>query len=326
MPARPRSTPTSSTPSRTWLALMALDDVVVATDYPGLGTAGVHPYLVGESEGRAVLDSVRAAKGIPEAGPARGLSCGDTRRAARPPSSPVSSPEPTHRSSRSRAWPQSPRPRTWGSCSRTTCPSGPAAFSAPTRSGAGRRSTARRSTRSSRPRIVPRSTGPRATASRPTARHTAPPSTRLPLPGGMLLPGALSREPWKRLLEENRPGRERIGAPVYVAQGSEDTIVRPSVTSDFVGALCRSGEIVRYEVLPGVDHLRAERASATSAVQWMRDRLDGKPARNGCAVPELSEPPSGVPPRAGDVSSSARPEPSSSPAAASRRVSDRFPR
>ena len=50
------------------LALVALDDVVVATDYPGLGTAGVHPYLVGESEGRAVLDSVRAAKGIPEAG------------------------------------------------------------------------------------------------------------------------------------------------------------------------------------------------------------------------------------------------------------------
>ena len=36
--------------------------VIVATDYPGLGTAGVHPYLVGISEGRAVLDSVRAAR------------------------------------------------------------------------------------------------------------------------------------------------------------------------------------------------------------------------------------------------------------------------
>ena len=35
-------------------------DVVVVTDYPGLGTPGPHPYLVGESEGRAVLDSVRA--------------------------------------------------------------------------------------------------------------------------------------------------------------------------------------------------------------------------------------------------------------------------
>lgn len=34
---------------------------VVATDYPGLGTPGVHPYLLYRSEGIAVLDSVRAA-------------------------------------------------------------------------------------------------------------------------------------------------------------------------------------------------------------------------------------------------------------------------
>jgi hypothetical protein len=42
--------------------------VVAATDYPGLGTAGPHPYLVGISEGRAVLDSVRVARSIPGAG------------------------------------------------------------------------------------------------------------------------------------------------------------------------------------------------------------------------------------------------------------------
>jgi pimeloyl-ACP methyl ester carboxylesterase len=35
---------------------------VVRTDYEGLGTAGVHPYLVGTSEGRGVLDIVRAAR------------------------------------------------------------------------------------------------------------------------------------------------------------------------------------------------------------------------------------------------------------------------
>ena len=34
--------------------------VVAATDYEGLGTPGVHPYLVGESEGRGVLDAARA--------------------------------------------------------------------------------------------------------------------------------------------------------------------------------------------------------------------------------------------------------------------------
>lgn len=36
--------------------------VVAATDYEGLGTPGIHPYLVAESEGRSVLDAVRAAR------------------------------------------------------------------------------------------------------------------------------------------------------------------------------------------------------------------------------------------------------------------------
>lgn len=38
--------------------------VVAATDYEGLGTPGRHPYLAGESEGRAVLDIVRAARAL----------------------------------------------------------------------------------------------------------------------------------------------------------------------------------------------------------------------------------------------------------------------
>jgi predicted esterase len=35
---------------------------VTAPDYQGLGTAGPHPYLVGGSEGRAMIDSVKAAR------------------------------------------------------------------------------------------------------------------------------------------------------------------------------------------------------------------------------------------------------------------------
>jgi len=37
---------------------------VVQTDYQGLGTAGMHPYLIGISEGRSVIDIVRAAHGL----------------------------------------------------------------------------------------------------------------------------------------------------------------------------------------------------------------------------------------------------------------------
>lgn len=38
---------------------------IVSTDYEGLGGPGLHPFMVGVSEGRSVLDSVRAAQQFP---------------------------------------------------------------------------------------------------------------------------------------------------------------------------------------------------------------------------------------------------------------------
>ena len=45
-------------------AWIAKGYAVVRTDYEGLGTPGVHPYLIGRSEGRSVLDIVRAARSL----------------------------------------------------------------------------------------------------------------------------------------------------------------------------------------------------------------------------------------------------------------------
>ena len=43
--------------------------LVVATDYEGLGTPGEHTFLAGRPEGQSVLDSIRAAAALPNAGP-----------------------------------------------------------------------------------------------------------------------------------------------------------------------------------------------------------------------------------------------------------------
>jgi len=48
-------------------AYLRAGDIVAATDYEGLGTTGIHPYLLGESEGRGVLDAARAALHLPGA-------------------------------------------------------------------------------------------------------------------------------------------------------------------------------------------------------------------------------------------------------------------
>jgi pimeloyl-ACP methyl ester carboxylesterase len=42
-------------------ALLANGWAVIASDYPGLGTPGIHTYLIGEADARAVIDSVTAA-------------------------------------------------------------------------------------------------------------------------------------------------------------------------------------------------------------------------------------------------------------------------
>lgn len=49
-------------------SMLARGWAVVVTDYQGLGTPGGHSYVNGRAEGQAVLDSVRAAKRLPGAG------------------------------------------------------------------------------------------------------------------------------------------------------------------------------------------------------------------------------------------------------------------
>lgn len=62
---RRSSTNTNDTKLRAQLGAYLKSGYAVAfPDYEGLGTPGVHPYLVGRSEGRSVLDMVRAARKI----------------------------------------------------------------------------------------------------------------------------------------------------------------------------------------------------------------------------------------------------------------------
>ncbi len=49
-------------------AMLGRGWAVAVTDYPGLGTPGTHPYVVGRTLGRSVLDSMRAATRLPATG------------------------------------------------------------------------------------------------------------------------------------------------------------------------------------------------------------------------------------------------------------------
>ena len=89
-------------------------------------------------------------------------------------------------------------------------------------------------------------------------------------------------EPWKGIMIRNTPGQAAAGAPVFIAQGTADTTVRPEITKQFGEALCKQGARVSFVELPGVTHTFAAKDSAPAALQWMTDRFRGLPAHSDC--------------------------------------------
>jgi dipeptidyl aminopeptidase/acylaminoacyl peptidase len=83
-------------------------------------------------------------------------------------------------------------------------------------------------------------------------------------------------------MEKNTPGRAPAGAPLFIAQGTADTTVRPEITKQFGEALCKQGTRVHFILLNGVGHTFAARDSATEALRWMDERFSGVPAPSNC--------------------------------------------
>jgi pimeloyl-ACP methyl ester carboxylesterase len=264
-------------------ALIARGYVVAATDYPGLGTPGPHPYLVGESEARAVIDAVRVAGAMPGAG-------GGKRFAV---------------------WGHSQGGQAalfTGAVAKTYAPEltliGVAAAAPATdlvtlmdadiNSIGGKNITAMTLWSWHRvyaapiddivdPRAMPvidRLAGEciegpfdlmqRQRTGKPLEQHF------------LTVQGPAKIEPWHSLLEKNTPGALPPDIPVFLAQGANDQIVRPEVTREYMNKLCAAGSKVRMITLPNIGHARAAQASAISAVDWMTDRFAGQTAPNDC--------------------------------------------
>ena len=89
-------------------------------------------------------------------------------------------------------------------------------------------------------------------------------------------------QPWASIMKENSPGATPIAAPVFISQGTIDTVVRPPITAMYGGVLCAQGTAVRYLAKPDEAHILIAYRSADEAVAWMTDRFAGKPAPDDC--------------------------------------------
>jgi pimeloyl-ACP methyl ester carboxylesterase len=82
-------------------------------------------------------------------------------------------------------------------------------------------------------------------------------------------------------LRENVPDQP-IGVPVLIAQGEADTTVPAKTQEEYVRQECATGTKVDYRAYPGLGHVGVLTGDSPDLVQWSRDRLDGKPATTTC--------------------------------------------
>ena len=255
--------------------------VVVATDYPGLGTDGEHPYLVGISEGRAVLDSVRAARAL------------------------------THAGNRFAVWghSQGGHAALWtGELARTYAPdldlvgiaaAAPASelaklFDDDLNTTAGQILTALSLWSWSH---VYDTSLPRWCCRTPSSRSgeiggqcvsgfvdfMVDASAYGQIQRGFLKGDPTKIAPWSTYLAESTPGNHAgKWPPVFIAQGSDDKIVDPPVTTNFAIKLCDQGVGVRYFSVPGATHDVIATVSAKNAIAWIADRFADKLAPTDC--------------------------------------------
>jgi acetyl esterase/lipase len=256
--------------------------VVAATDYPGLGTPETHPYLIGVSEARAVLDSVRVAR-----------TFGGTQ-------------------SRFAVWGHSQGGQAalfTGLIAKSYAPeldlvgvaaAAPATdlgtlFSDDINSAGGRNLTAMTLWSWTRvfgapiDRIVDPIAMPVVDVLASECieslydimlrRRTSAPREQKFLSVGNFY----TTEPWRSLISENSPGSLPPNVPLFLAQGGADELVRPQVTTDYKNRQCAAGGKAQLLVIPDANHGIIAHDAATSAVSWMTDRFAGFPAPSDCS-------------------------------------------
>lgn len=258
--------------------------VVAATDYPGLGTTGIHPYLVGISEARSVLDSVRAARELPTAAAGNrfavwGHSQGGHAALFTGEEAPRYAPE-LQLVGVAAAAPPTDLVALFKADQATTTQSGSSLAAMAVMAW-------------SKVYGVPIDTM-LANRARPAFEAVAKSCIQSvddvltlmqiegPLKYRFLKADPTVTAPWRGLMEQNSPGGLPINVPVFIAQGLRDDLIHPSITRRYARRLCKSGTSVFMKLLNRTGHVYAGYASADAAVAWMADRFRGLPAPNGC--------------------------------------------
>ena len=258
--------------------------VVAATDYPGLGTEGPHPYLVGTSEARAVIDSVRVAGSLPGAdGGKKFVVWGHSQGGHAALFTGII------------AKTYAPELDLLGVAAAAPATDLATLMNEDIDSVGGKNITAmtlwswQRVFDANMDKVI----DPRA---KPAIDRLAQECIEGPfdLRSRQLTEQPLEQyflttkhpsdvEPWHTLLAENSPGALPPEIPVFLAQGTNDVIIHPDVTNAYEDKLCKGGSKVHMLSMPNIGHGRAAQVSTPAMLEWTSDRFTGTPAPDDCS-------------------------------------------
>jgi acetyl esterase/lipase len=263
--------------------ILAAGFVVAATDYPGLGTPGVHPYLIGVSEGRAVLDSVRAARNLPDSGAGNRFALWGHSQGGH-----------AVLYAGELAGHYTPELKLVGIAAAAPATYLGELFDADMATPRGKELAAMALWSWSN--LYHHSVTAVVEADAMRAFEKMAHDCIESVPELMLLDFAerpfqrkrflkvnpTTVDPWKSIMTHNTPGHMKAGAPVLLAQGTADTTVPFDVTKRFGEHLCQQGTRVSFLKLTGVTHSFVARDSAPAALSWMTARFRGAKAPSDC--------------------------------------------
>ncbi|GAB3817120.1 hypothetical protein GCM10028820_17530 [Tessaracoccus terricola] len=249
---------------------------VVAPDYPGLGTGGSHPYLVGQPTGRSVLDAIRAAQQLEEARLGEqtmvwGHSQGGHAALWTGGLAESYAPELDVRGVVAMA-PAANLPQLLADL--TTSPIGPV-FGAYVIAAWEDVDPSIRMQDYVRPAA-------RIGMEEMAGRCLSDPSVLVSVATSILgrdpvWSGDPSRGPVLALAHQNVPELP-VAAPLLIAQGEADTLVRPQAQQEYVAKQCEAGQELEYRTYPGMDHMglvTGDSQLLADLVEWTEARFAG---------------------------------------------------
>lgn len=86
---------------------------------------------------------------------------------------------------------------------------------------------------------------------------------------------------WRPALSANSPSG-RLAAPLLVLQGTADPFVPPDITEAYVAERCADGDDVELRLITGAEHFTLSWRTADDAVAWTEARFAGEPTTPTC--------------------------------------------